>query len=107
PFALVAALGALWAREPRLELSLSLDRERALEGEEVTAVVTLVSPTGIDRLDLVLLLPRELAAARSENPVALRLRPGERRTLEVRLRCVRWGAFAVGSAVVRARDRLG
>jgi uncharacterized protein (DUF58 family) len=107
PFALVATLGALSAREPRLELSLALDRERALEGDEVAAAATLVSTTGIDRLDLLLQLPSELEPPPRANPVALRLRPGERRTLELRLRCRRWGALAIGGAVVRARDRLG
>lgn len=106
PFALVGLLGSLRAREPELELAVSLDRERVLEGEEVIATVELHSATGVDRLDLLLTLPPELDAS-GENPLALRLRPGERRTLELRVRCTRWGAFGVGTAVVRLRDRLG
>ncbi len=35
------------------------------------------------------------------------LAPGEPRTLAVPIRCERWGAFAVGPLLVRARDRLG
>jgi uncharacterized protein (DUF58 family) len=107
PFALVAAVGALAAREPRLELSVALDRERALEEDDVRATVTLSSPTGVDRLDLLLTLPPELEPPPGANLLALRLRAGERRTLELPLHCRRWGAFVLGGAAVRMRDRLG
>jgi uncharacterized protein (DUF58 family) len=107
PFALVAALGTLLVREPRLELEVSLARDRVVEGDDVKATVELRSPTGADRLDLALLLPSQLECDPAQQPIALRLRPGEARTLELDLHCRRWGAFAVGGAVVRVRDRLG
>jgi uncharacterized protein (DUF58 family) len=107
PFALVAAAGALRGREPDLDLVVALDRERALEGESMTATVTLRSETGVDRLDLLVLLPDRAEVESASNPLALRLRPRETRTLDLGLRCSRWGALAIGGAVVRMRDRLG
>src|SRR5581483_4992591 len=88
----------------RVEL-VALARERALEGEEVVATVALTSAAGADRVDVFLPLPDELAAER--NPRAVRLVGAERAELEVVLRCERWGAFALGPALVRASDRLG
>ena len=106
PFALAAVVGASVGREPELEATLALDRERALEGEDVGLTVELSSPTGASRVDVLALLPDALAPARP-NPFAVRLAPGETRTIELPLRCDRWGAFAVGPTLVRARDALG
>ncbi|HYA09104.1 MAG TPA: hypothetical protein VEG24_05900, partial [Gaiellaceae bacterium] len=95
PFALAAVVGAAIASEPQLEVAFRLDRERALEDEEVVATIEVSSATGAARVDLLLLLPEELAPVRP-NPLGLRLAPGESRTLELPLRCDRWGAFSVG-----------
>ncbi|HXY82010.1 MAG TPA: DUF58 domain-containing protein [Gaiellaceae bacterium] len=106
PFALAAVAGAALARDPAIEATLVLDRERALESEDVEAALELVSPGGSDRVEVLLQLPAELRS-RARNPRAVRLAPGEPRTLTVPLRCERWGAFAVGPVLVRARDPLG
>ena len=106
PFALAAVVGAALKREPQLEASLALDRERALEGDEVVAAIELRTEAGAARLDMFLPLPDELEATRP-NPRGIRLAAGESRTLELPLRCVRWGALGVGPALVRARDALG
>jgi len=106
PFALAAVVGAALKREPQLEASLALDRERALEGDEVVAAIELRTEAGAARLDVFLPLPDELEATRP-NPRGIRLAAGESRTLELPLRCVRWGALGVGPALVRARDALG
>jgi len=42
-----------------------------------------------------------------DNPRAIEIAAGETRTLELPLRCDRWGAFLVGPVLLRARDRLG
>ncbi len=107
PFALVGALGARRAREPELALGISVDRERALEGEHVTVTLDVRSATGVDRLDLFLALPPELVVEGDRNPLAVRLERGEHRTVELRVRCVRWGAWGIGPVTVRMRDRLG
>ena len=105
PFALAALAGAALARDPQAEGLLALDRERALEGEEVTATVELSSPSGADRLDVLLPLPDELAA--EDNPRSVVLAPGEPRTLELRIECERWGASRIGPLLLRTRDVLG
>jgi uncharacterized protein (DUF58 family) len=106
PFALAAVVGAAIARTPELDVTLRLDRERALEDEEVGATIELTSATGVARADVLLIRPDELVPA-TPNPLGLRLQPGETRTLELPLRCDRWGAFSVGPVLVRARDPLG
>jgi uncharacterized protein (DUF58 family) len=106
PFALAAVAGASLARDPEIEAALTLDRERALEGEEVRATLELRSRPGSDRVDVLLPLRPELRTS-ARNPRAVALSSGVPRTLEIPLRCERWGAFAVGPVLVRARDRLG
>jgi uncharacterized protein (DUF58 family) len=106
PFALACVAGAALARDPEVAGTLRLERERALEGEEVEATLELHAPAGADRVDVLLPLPHELAVARG-NPRAVRLAADAPRELALTLRCVRWGAFALGPVLVRARDRLG
>jgi len=106
PFALAVAAAAALARRPELTGELELDRERALETETVAASVTLTSLHAVDRLEVLLPLPAELGTE-SDNPRAVRILPNEPRVLEVPLACRRWGAFVLGPAIVRARDRLG
>jgi uncharacterized protein (DUF58 family) len=105
PF-LLALVAAAAVREPHISVGLSVDRERALEGDEVPATIELHSPVGVDRLELLVPLPADLSveggAARG-----IRLRAGEGRTVELSLRCDRWGAFSVGPVLFRARDVLG
>jgi uncharacterized protein (DUF58 family) len=106
PFAIAAVVGAALARPPELTGTLVLDRERALEGEDVRAALELSSPNGADRLDVFLPLPEELRAGEG-NPRAVALASGTPRTVELTVGCERWGAFALGPVLVRARDRLG
>jgi uncharacterized protein (DUF58 family) len=105
PFALAAVAGAALAREPDLKATVQLDRERALEGETVQATVELTSVSGAS-VELLLPLPRGLRAE-APNPRAVRLAPGETRTLELPLNCARFGASALGPLLLRARDRFG
>lgn len=104
PFALAAVIGASLVRDPAVEASLELDRDRALEGEVVPLALQLTSPAGADRVELVLTVPEELVAE-GGHARALMLTPS--RTVDVSLRCERWGAFAVGPVLLRVSDRLG
>jgi uncharacterized protein (DUF58 family) len=106
PFALAAVAGGALARRPELTGALVLDRERALEGDDVRASLELSSPGGADRVDVFLPLPDELRA-RDANPRAVALASGASRTVELTLGCERWGAFALGPVLVRVSDRLG
>lgn len=103
PFALAAIAAPALARTPELGVHLALDRERALEGDVATATIALSGDS--PRVDVLLELPLELETE-SANPRAIAL-PGEPRTLELPLHCVRWGAFLLGQPLVRAHDRLG
>jgi uncharacterized protein (DUF58 family) len=107
PFALLAALGLALARDPHVDVGVSLDRERVLEGEEVLATLDVESPARLEHLELVLVLPSGLALTEGRNPVLLRLAPDELRTLELRLRCDHWGGYVVGDVALRGRDPLG
>ena len=105
PFALAAVAAPAFARTPRIRGRVALDRERALESEEVDATIELTAD-GAERLDILLELPAGLATE-SRNPRAVAIGPGETRTIDLPLTCERWGAYFVGPALLRARDRLG
>jgi uncharacterized protein (DUF58 family) len=106
PFALAAVVAAALPRDPEIEALLTIDRERALEGEQVVATLELWSRVGAPRVDVLLPLPRGLRAERP-NIFAIALAPGERREIALSLHCERWGAFVLGPLLVRATDRLG
>jgi uncharacterized protein (DUF58 family) len=102
PF-LLALVAGLAAQEPEVSVRVSLDRDRAIEGDEITATIGLLSTRGVDRLELFVPLPLELTAPAR----AVRLRAGKEETIELKLRCERWGVFRVGRVLFRARDMLG
>ena len=105
PF-LLTLVAAVAERQPHVSVSLSFDRERVIEGDEVTATIELSSPEGVDQLELLVPLPPELKAEEGAAR-AVRLRRDEARTIELKLRCERWGAFSLGRVLFRGRDTLG
>ena len=107
PFALIVAAGLLLEGRPRVNAWLSLERERALEGEEIVALVELNAATSIDVLEIHLLVPRGLTIVDGDNPCSLRLHADEERTLSITLRCDRWGSVELGDIRMRARGRIG
>jgi len=106
PFALAAVAAPALARRPSVEATLELDRERALESETVAATLTLTAAHAADRVDVLLPLPPQLQTD-ARNPRAVALAAGTPKALELPLRTERWGAFVLGPALVRVRDRLG
>jgi uncharacterized protein (DUF58 family) len=105
PF-LLALVAAVGGRKPPVSVRLSVDRDRALEGDEITATIELSAARRVDRLEVLIELPDELGAT-DGSAYAIHLRPGETRTLDLKLRCERWGAFSIGPLLFRARDVLG
>ena len=103
PFALAPAVGVLLARVPEVEAAVALERERVLEEDELDVVVTLEAAGGAERVDVLLELPPGLSLADGANPVSVHLRDRETRELRFRLRCDRWGGYAVGRVFLRAR----
>jgi uncharacterized protein (DUF58 family) len=107
PFAVLAAVGLAAADDPRLAVSLELERERAIEGDVVELTVRLSTATAFERVELALVLPRGLVLDGADASRALRLRRGEERLLSFPVRCAHWGAFRPPLLLVRAADRFG
>jgi uncharacterized protein (DUF58 family) len=107
PFALLAILGLASIREPSLELEPDLDRDRVLEGEQAVLTVRLRAAVDIKRIELSLRLPRGLALVETGPRPEISLRAGEERIVELRISAARWGAYDVGSLLLRTRDRFG
>jgi uncharacterized protein (DUF58 family) len=106
PFAVLVALGVRSA-PPVLRAWVDVDRERAVEGDEIEARLTVRAESAVDRLEIGLALPEGIELTEGANPVALSLAHGEERELRLRLRCVRWSAVELGEVWLRARDRVG
>jgi uncharacterized protein (DUF58 family) len=106
PFALLAGAGLALAERPEVAVTLDLGRERALEEDEVDALIGITSRGPVEQLDLRLLLPEQLGVADGDNPVAVRLvgRGEEERAL--RLSCRRWGSYEIGVIRLQAHDRF-
>ena len=106
PFAVLVAAGLALARRPDLRFFVDLDRERQVEGRHIGLEVEVAATRAVERLELLVALPEGLV---SEEPHLrlVRLATGERRVIEVPLRCELWGGYEVGELVWRARDPLG
>ena len=105
PF-LLALVAAAAGHEPQVSVRSWLDRERALEGDEVTLTIELSSGGRVDRLELLVPLPQGLSVENG-SARAVVLHRNEERTIELKLRCDHWGAFSVGTLLLRAHDVLG
>jgi uncharacterized protein (DUF58 family) len=107
PFALVAAVGLATARDPEVEVTLELDRERALQHEEFEVSVNVTARGTVGRLEIHVRLPEGLRVTRGENLVALRFGGRATRELEFVARADRWGAYLIGDVFVRTFGTLG
>jgi uncharacterized protein (DUF58 family) len=107
PFLLALGAGLGLATTPRLAIVARVDDERLLEGEETTARIVLRATSPVDRVDVYLQLPEGVELVEGTNPVSLRLRAGEERELELRVRAARWGGHLLGPAFTRTSDAFG
>jgi uncharacterized protein (DUF58 family) len=107
PLLLAAAVGLALARPPALEVAVRLDRERALEGEEVELEVWVRARRPVALLQLEVRLPPGLVQRPAAAGGAAALTAGGQRTERRRLECRRWGGSLVGHVRLRARDPLG
>jgi uncharacterized protein (DUF58 family) len=105
-FALPLALAFAFERAPRVRIEAELALERALQGDEVQLTVE-VEGDPVDRLELVVELPYGLTAVEGSPRAVVRVEREESRTLELTLRCERWGAYVLGGVRVRAHDHFG
>ncbi len=107
PFVLALAAGFALAESPDPQIVLRVERERAIEGDELNVEIELRSASSLEQLEVLLALPAGLSLASGENPTVLRLPEGEPAIVELRLRCDRWGGYLLGEIELRGRDRLG
>jgi len=107
PLLLAAAAGLALAHAPDVDVVVRLDRERALEGEEVELEVTVSARRPVAWLDLEVRLPAGLAERRRSDDGPASLRAGATRAYRRQLACRRWGGRLVGHVTMRARDPLG
>ena len=106
PFALFAGVGLALIRPVEIRAPAELDLERQLEERHVKLLMEVSANRGVEHLELVLDLDEGLVAE-TPNPILIHLSPGERRELEVPIRCTHWGTYEVGNLVWRARDAFG
>jgi uncharacterized protein (DUF58 family) len=106
PFALVLFTGLASTREPELLISVELDTDRAIEGDLVTITIELRARTPIERLELHVPLPPTLELVEGASPLTLHLSWNEERSIELKARCNRWGAYLPGEIFVRTHDLL-
>src|SRR5919199_665921 len=107
PFLLAVGVALALARPPRLELAVRLERERAIEGDEVGLEVEVRALEPVAQVAVQVLAPPGLRLLPEAGPGWSGLRAGARRTLRRRLECRRWGGREVGRVRVQARDPLG
>jgi uncharacterized protein (DUF58 family) len=107
PFAALVAVGLRLERPADVGVWLSLERDRALEDEQVGLTIELNARTAVDRLELVLVLPEGLDVVEGDHPLAVVLGRDEERDLELGLRAERWGAYRFGDIRLRARGLFG
>jgi uncharacterized protein (DUF58 family) len=106
PLAVLVVAGLAGARDPDLEVEVTVDRDRAIVGDQVTVAVDLRAGTAVERLELLLVVPAGLQGSGPQRALALRLRAGELRTVRLRLACRRWGAYRLGDLHLRVHDRF-
>lgn len=106
PFLIILFAGLAFAKEPDFLVSLAVDRDRAVEGDEIAVTIDLEARQPIERLELHIPLPDGLEIVDGASPLTLRLGWGEERTIDLKLKCRRWGAYVIGDLVLRAHDAL-
>ena len=70
PFLLVLAVGLPLSRAPHLRAWVERERERVLEGEEIDVAVEVETDAPVERLELLLVLPRGLERRAEVEPAA-------------------------------------
>jgi uncharacterized protein (DUF58 family) len=106
PFAVLAAVAFGGRSDIALGMAANVDRETAMEGEEVLLTIDLVAHRALPWLEIAVVDDAGLAAEQNRL-LGVGLRRGERRRLTVPLVCHRWGNYSVGDVWIRATDRLG
>jgi uncharacterized protein (DUF58 family) len=119
PFAVLLGVGLTVSHDLDVNIDVHLDRDRAVEGEEILLTITAGTDPPKARLDLEVDLPKgvEIAEAAAEGGRAVDVfermvvgfMPGGSAPsrLNLRLLCNRWGAHRIGFVRIRSRDTWG
>jgi len=107
PFLVILVAGLLTTEAPEwTTLALDVERDRLIEGEAITLTITIDAERDVERVEVVLPLPGDVAVDDGDAALAFHLPAKRRCTVSVRLRFPRWGVYPIGDVHVRAHDRL-
>jgi uncharacterized protein (DUF58 family) len=106
-FFVAVIAGLIGMVRPKLLLSVRLDRERVLEGEEVSADLEIDAQSAMPWLKVLVPLPAGLQASSGTELQTIQLPAGTQRHLAIKLISSRWGTFKIGRLLVESHDRLG
>jgi uncharacterized protein (DUF58 family) len=107
PFAFVLLVGLSLPPPEEVAARLEIVEERAVEHDEIAARLVLGPPERNLHAQVRLRLPDGIRLADGETSPLLKLSPGEKRALPLRLVPTRWGAYRLGDMAVRGFDRAG
>jgi uncharacterized protein (DUF58 family) len=105
PFMVVLGVAFLAARtRPDIDLRITIDRTKALEGDEVEISIAVTVRKGTYEIAFLMDSSADLDVI-DPAPVAV-VRAGSPATMCGRIRCRRWGAHTLGGGRLQARDPL-
>lgn len=119
PFVVLLGVGLALSHDLDVNIDVQLDRDRAIEGEEIMLVVTASTDPPVFRLDFEVDLPIGVVIAGASTDLGRSTQVLERMVvgykpggsvpnpLTLRLLCKRWGAHRIGFLRIRSRDALG
>jgi uncharacterized protein (DUF58 family) len=107
PFALVLVAGLSQPGPPEIQASVRLATERAIEGDEIEAEMTVSARAAACEATVALILPDGMRIVHGMRSRLLWLQPDTERTFQLRLACAHWGAYRIGDLALRVRDRAG
>lgn len=107
PFCAAAVIGLAAARPPDVAVTATLDAERAAEGEDVTMTVALSSPARVPWVEVTVVAPPGIEVVGGPAARAVAVPAGRPVTVDVTLRCRRWGVYRPGRLRLRAVGPAG
>lgn len=99
--------GLLAQRPGRCDVTILLERDRALEGEIVEATILVRAAASYRRVLCGLRLPAGLVADPAPSRVAVSPCPDGSGVARFSIRCERWGVHRIGPGAILARDTFG
>jgi uncharacterized protein (DUF58 family) len=106
-FMSAVVLGVSRARAPDLRIEARLDRQQAIEQDEVSIDLDVGSASAVPWLQFLVALPAGLEPRAPATVPRIQLSPAEKRQLSIPLVARRWGLLPIASVIVAAHDQLG